>query len=70
MIDESLIEGCRKGDRRCQNSLEQTFAPRLMALCLRYCNDEEEAKDALQETFIAAFKYMCSYKMIQILKHG
>lgn len=62
MIDESIIEGCRNGDRRCQNSLVQTFAPRLMALCLRYCNDEEEAKDALQETFIAAFKYMYSYK--------
>ena len=61
MVAESIIEGCRKGDRKCQNSLVQMLAPRLLALCMRYCRDEEEAKDALQDTFISAFKYLYSF---------
>lgn len=32
-----------------------------MAVCTRYCNDREMAKDALQETFINIFKYIDSY---------
>lgn len=39
----------------------QQFATRLMAVCMRYTHDQELAKDALQETFINAFKYIQSY---------
>jgi RNA polymerase sigma factor (sigma-70 family) len=39
----------------------QLYATRLMALCMRYTHDQDLAKDALQETFINAFKYIHSY---------
>ena len=32
-----------------------------MAVCIRYCNDSEIAKDALQETFINILKYINTY---------
>lgn len=61
MISPEIIEGCKLGDRKCQNSLVQEVAPRLLAVCRRYCTDPEKAKDALQETFINAFKYLHTY---------
>jgi RNA polymerase sigma factor (sigma-70 family) len=59
---EEIIEGCKAGNQKCQNSLVHTFAPRLMALCMRYTKNEDLAKDALQETFIAAFKYIHTFE--------
>ncbi|MBK8701271.1 MAG: RNA polymerase sigma factor [Saprospiraceae bacterium] len=58
---EEIIAGCKKGNEKCQNNLVAMFATRLMALCMRYTHDKELAKDALQETFINAFKYIQSY---------
>jgi RNA polymerase sigma factor (sigma-70 family) len=59
---DDIIEGCKNGNTKCQTSLVQTFATRLMALCMRYTKDEDLAKDALQETFICAFKYINTYQ--------
>ena len=58
---EEIIKGCKAGNDKCQFSLVQHFATRLMAVCMRYTHDQELAKDALQETFINAFKYIQSY---------
>ncbi|MBP6396529.1 MAG: RNA polymerase sigma factor [Saprospiraceae bacterium] len=58
---EEIIQGCKNGNEKCQNSLVQLYATRLMALCMRYTHDRDLAKDALQETFINAFKYIHSY---------
>lgn len=58
---EEIIQGCKKGNRKSQDALVQKFAPGLMALCSRYVSDTGLAQDALQETFIAAFKYMDTY---------
>lgn len=56
------MNGCKSGDRKSQNSLVRMFAPRLMTVCKRYCPDDEHARDALQETFINAFRYIQSLK--------
>jgi len=32
-----------------------------MAVCMRYCKDENLAKDALQESFVNIFKYIKNY---------
>lgn len=58
---EDIIAGCKAGHQRSQNELVHTFAPKLLALCQRYTEDRDMAKDALQETFISAFKYINSY---------
>jgi RNA polymerase sigma-70 factor (ECF subfamily) len=39
----------------------KTFAPKLMAICMRYTKNKDLANDALQETFISALKYINSY---------
>ena len=59
---EDIIKGCKEGNRKCQDALVQKFAPGLLALCSRYTSDRELAKDALQECFINAFKYIQGYE--------
>ncbi|MBK9257640.1 MAG: sigma-70 family RNA polymerase sigma factor [Saprospiraceae bacterium] len=61
MISNQIIEGCKLGDRKCQNSLVHEVAPRLLAVCRRYCSDNDKAQDALQETFINIFRYLNTY---------
>ncbi len=54
--DSELIAGCKKGDRAVQKALYDTYAARLMAVCLRYAGSEEEAEDILQDAMVKAFK--------------
>jgi RNA polymerase sigma factor (sigma-70 family) len=58
---EDIIQGCKQGNRKSQDALVQKFAPGLLALCLRYTSDREQAKDALQECFINVFTYINGY---------
>ena len=48
MDELQLIEGCRKGDRCAQKTLYETYARKMMGVCLRYIGDRETAKDILQ----------------------
>ena len=57
----TIIEGCKKGEKICQERLVRNYAPRLLAICRRYSRDSESANDALQESFINIFKYIDSY---------
>lgn len=56
-----MIKGCKNNDRKSQDELVYRYAPVLMAICSRYCNDYYLAQDALQETFVNIFKYINNY---------
>ncbi|HQU96841.1 MAG TPA: sigma-70 family RNA polymerase sigma factor [Saprospiraceae bacterium] len=58
---DNILQGCLNGQQKSQELLVRTFAPKLLAICERYCKDKEMAKDALQETFINIFKYLHTY---------
>lgn len=59
---EDIIQGCKEGNRKCQDALVQKFAPGLLSLCIRYTSDRDLAQDALQECFINAFKYISKFE--------
>ncbi len=59
---EDIIQGCKEGNRKCQDALVQKFAPGLLSLCLRYTSDKELARDALQECFINAFRFIHKFE--------
>lgn len=59
--DAELIAGCKKGHRTMQKALYDTYAPRLMVVCLRYA-DGEEAQDILQEAMVKAFKGLENFR--------
>jgi RNA polymerase sigma-70 factor (ECF subfamily) len=58
----ALWEGCLKNDRKQQESLYRLLAPRMLAVCVRYAKDKDEAQDILQEGFIKMFKNMNNYR--------
>ena len=57
MIPENeIIRGCIKGDRYYQNLLYKTYSSRMLAVCMRYFKQRDEAEDCLQEGFVKVFK--------------
>ena len=61
MNNSQLITACKKQDRSAQKALYEMYAPKMMAVCLRYCKDYETAKDLLHDGFIQVFTQIGSY---------
>ena len=58
---ERLLPACRDGDRKAQKRLYDALAPKMMAVCLRYMGNREDAEDVLQEGFVSVFTKLDSY---------
>ncbi|MEO9869613.1 RNA polymerase sigma factor [Ekhidna sp.] len=61
-IERKLIERCLDDDRMAQRELFLKYKDAMYTILCRMLNDEEEAADALQETFVSVFKALNSYK--------
>jgi RNA polymerase sigma factor (sigma-70 family) len=59
---QMLIDGCAAKDRKCQKAIYEFFAPAMMALCMRYCRNQEESEEVLQDGFTQAFLYIHQFK--------
>lgn len=59
---ESLVEGCRKGNRQAQERLYKVLAPKMLGVCMRYATSSFEAEDMLQTGFIKVFGSIGSYR--------
>lgn len=62
MTTATIIEGCRRGERRFQRELVDRFSPRLYAIALRYMPDAAHAKDVLQDSLVKIFTRIEQYK--------
>lgn len=62
MNERQLIDGCKRGERRAQKELYDTYSHKMMAVCLRYVNDRETARDLLQDGFVKVFTSIGSYQ--------
>ena len=58
----NIVKACLSGDSKAPAQLYKQYASRLYALCLRYTNNEDEARDILQEGFIKIFEKLGQYK--------
>ncbi len=59
---DSLLDGCKRGDRRAQENLYRTLAPRMLAVCMRYAKDNFEAEDMLQMGFVKVFSKVAGFR--------
>jgi RNA polymerase sigma-70 factor (ECF subfamily) len=59
--EDALLRALREGDPRAYETLVRTQAPRLLALSRRILRDEEDARDAVQEAFVHAWKGLPSF---------
>ena len=53
--DEALVTSARRGDERAFGTLAARYQPRLLRFCWQILRSREDAEDALQDVFIAAF---------------
>jgi RNA polymerase sigma factor (sigma-70 family) len=63
-----IIEGCKKGDDRCQKAFYDTFAPKMYAICLKYLNQKEDAEDILVEGLYKAMSNLDKYDALGSLE--
>jgi RNA polymerase sigma-70 factor (ECF subfamily) len=63
MISEKdLVKGCQRGKAKYQKLLYERYAPKMLAVCMRYFRTREEAQDALQDGFIKVFTNIGSFR--------
>ncbi|MBV6405443.1 MAG: ECF RNA polymerase sigma factor SigW [Flavobacteriales bacterium] len=55
---EPLIDGCIAGERRSQQRVYELYYGKMLAVCLRYTKNTDQAKDILQDGFIKVFRSM------------
>lgn len=51
-IDTTLLQACRQNDRKAQAQLYKSCFGLLMSVCIRYKNDESEARAILNQGFL------------------
>lgn len=57
-----IVEACQSGNRTAQNQLYKLYAKAMYNICYRMLNDEMEAEDILQNSFIDVFTKINSFK--------
>lgn len=62
MNEQQIIAGCRDQKREAQEMLYGKYARTMYGICLRYCSDEDAAKDLLQDGFIKVFANINSFQ--------
>ena len=60
--EAELIDGCLRGSQLAQKQLYEQYAPRMMAVCLRYAQTTFEAEDVLQEGFLTVFRTLSGFR--------
>lgn len=60
--ERSLIEACIARERWAQQRLYEEYYPKMMGVCMRYANNDDDALDILHEGFIKVFKHVSSYQ--------
>jgi len=61
-IDEDILKGCRKGDRRSQFRLYELCYPYLMGVALRYRKQREEAASAVNMAFLKILNHLDRFR--------
>ncbi|RPD48747.1 sigma-70 family RNA polymerase sigma factor [Hymenobacter sediminis] len=62
LSDTDLVAACRRGSAAAQHELYQRFAPKMLALCLRYLRHEFDAEDVLARGFVKVFRCLGQFE--------
>lgn len=60
--EKELIESCLSGNRKAQKQLYDFYSVKVWGLILRYCAQEEEAREILQIGFIRVFEKLSQFQ--------
>lgn len=59
---KALVEQSKKGDRKAQFALYHQYVDSMFQISLRMLNNQADAEDILQESFVKAFKNLKQFK--------
>ncbi len=59
---KDLIDGCQQNDRKSQQKLYDSFAPKMLAVCMRYATTKHEAEDIMIEGFMQVFAHIGEFR--------
>lgn len=62
MVDKSLIEACKKSNRKAQKELYNSYAPKMLSICKRYLRNSAEAEDVLLSAMYKIFTKINQYE--------
>lgn len=62
MEEKELILRCQQGDETAFEALIRLHEKKIYTLCRRMCRDEEDALEAAQDTFLAVWRGIGSYR--------
>ena len=57
-----IVEKCMQGDRKAQFNLYRLYSQAMYNICLRMVNDDLDAEDLLQQSFVDVFTKMDSFR--------
>ena len=57
-----IVEKCMRGDRKAQFDLYRLYSQAMYNICLRMVNDDLDAEDLLQQSFVDVFTKMDSFR--------
>jgi len=60
--EEKLIKRCLKGESKSQKALYDRYSPKMLAVCMRYTRDKQEAEDVMVQAFLKVFKKLDHYR--------
>jgi RNA polymerase sigma-70 factor, ECF subfamily len=60
--DDRLVTGLRAKDEQAFEALLRTYMGRLLRVARRFLRNEEDARDAVQDAFVAAFRSIDSFQ--------
>lgn len=60
-VDKNVLDGCVNNDRRAQELLYKQFYGPMVALCIRYTRNEEDAIEVLHNGFLKVYKHIGTY---------
>ena len=59
---DTIISGCKNGNRKAQEQLYKNFYKAMMTLCLRYTKNETDAVEVLNNGFLKVFRNIQRYE--------
>lgn len=62
ITEDELIAKCRKGNSKAQASIYEKYSAKMLAVCMRYIKELNEAEDTLIQGFMKAFSKIDQYK--------
>jgi RNA polymerase sigma factor (sigma-70 family) len=61
--ETQLITACLREERWAQKQLYESFYGKMLGVCMRYSNHQEDARDILNEGYIKVFKNLAKYQL-------